>query len=63
MWHVWETGEVDTGFWWGNLLERHHLENLGANGRIILKWIFKLWDGEAWTELVCFRIGTGVTHL
>jgi hypothetical protein len=22
MWHVWGTGEVYTGFWWGNLRER-----------------------------------------
>jgi hypothetical protein len=27
--------------------------------RIILKWIFRKWDGEAWTELIWLRIGTG----
>ena len=31
----------------------------GVDRRIILKWIFKVWDGEAWTELIWFRIGTG----
>ena len=27
--------------------------------RIILKWIFKKWDEEAWTGLICLRTGTG----
>ena len=30
------------GFWWGNLMERGHLEDLGVDGRI-LKLIFKKW--------------------
>jgi hypothetical protein len=41
MWHVWGKGEVNTGFWWGDLRERDHLEDLGADRRIVLKWIFK----------------------
>jgi hypothetical protein len=36
-------GEVHTGFWWGNLTERGHLEEL--DGRTIIKWIFKSWMG------------------
>jgi hypothetical protein len=28
-------GEVHTGFWWGNVRESDHLENLGIGGRII----------------------------
>ena len=30
-----------TGFWCGNLMERDHFEELGVNGRVILKWIIK----------------------
>jgi hypothetical protein len=47
------------GFWWVYLVEREHLEDLGIDGRIILKWIFKKWNGEAWTGLFRLWIGTG----
>jgi hypothetical protein len=33
----WEREEVNTGFWWGNVWDTGHLEDLGVNGRIILK--------------------------
>jgi hypothetical protein len=51
--------EVNMGFWWGDLRERDHLDVLGIDGRNILKWIFKKWDGEALTGLIWLRIGTG----
>jgi hypothetical protein len=40
--HVWRTGEVYTGFWWGNLRERDHLEDPGVDVRIILRWNFAI---------------------
>jgi hypothetical protein len=44
---------VYTGFWWGDLREGAHLGGPGLNWRIILKWIFKKWDGGIdWIELV-----------
>jgi hypothetical protein len=34
-------GELHTGFWWGDVRESENLEELGVDGRMILKWIFK----------------------
>jgi hypothetical protein len=35
-----------TGFWWGNLRERDHLEDPGVDGRLILRRIFRKWSGN-----------------
>lgn len=45
------------GFWWGSLSERDHLEDLGVDGKIFLKWIFKKWGGGH--GFFWLRIGTG----
>jgi hypothetical protein len=47
MWHIGETGEVHSGFRWGNFRGRNHMEDTGTDGRIILKWISEQCDGEA----------------
>jgi len=36
--------KVHTGFWWGNLSERVHLEDTGVYEGIILERIFKTWE-------------------
>ena len=48
---------MHTGFWWGNLRERDHLESLSIDGRVVLKWILRKSVGRARTELSWLRIG------
>jgi hypothetical protein len=38
---------------------KNHLEDLGLEERIMLKWIFKTWNAEAWTGLIWPRTGIG----
>jgi hypothetical protein len=56
-------GEVHTEFWWGNLRERHHLEDPDVDGRIILigssgsgmggmDWIYRNQNKDRWWSLV-----------
>jgi len=36
---------------------------LGVDGRIILRWIFRKYDVGVWTRSRCLRIVTGGGHL
>jgi len=58
MWRVWGRREVCTGFWWGNVWERDHLEDTGIDGRMILRWIFRKNDVRAWTGMIWIGVGT-----
>jgi len=55
--------EAYTGFRWGNLRERDHLEDPGLGGRIKLRWFFGKWDVGAWIGSCWLRIGTGGGHV
>ena len=43
----------------GNLEGKNHLEDLDADGRIILRWIFRMWDGGHGLDLS----GSGQGHV
>jgi len=47
----------------GNLRERDHWGDPDADGRIILRWIFRNWEGFVGTGWSWIRIGTGGGHL
>ena len=48
---------MHTGSWWGKSRERGHLEDQGADRRIILKLTQS--GLGTWTGLIWLRIGTG----
>jgi len=60
LWHLWELREMCLVFWGeGEPKERGHLEDLGIDGSILLKWIvggvdwFQLaQDGYKWRAVV-----------
>jgi len=39
------------------------LGELGVDGRIILRWIFRRWDVGVWTRLIWLRKGTDGGYL
>jgi len=48
---------------WGNLREGDHWGGPDADGRIILRWIFRKWKGVVRTGWSWLRIGIGGGHL
>jgi len=52
-------GGAFTRFWWGSLREGDRWGDPGVDGRIILRWIFRKWEGVVKTGWSWFRIGTG----
>jgi len=55
-------GEGCIGFWWGNLRERDHWGDPDGDGRIMLRWISRKWQGVVRTGRSCLRIGTVGGH-
>ena len=47
----------------GNLRKRAHVEDPDVDGSIIIRWIFRKWDGRPWTGSMWLRIGTDGGHL
>jgi hypothetical protein len=47
----------------GNLRERDNWGDIGVDGIIILRWIFRKWDVGVWIGLGCLRIETVGGHL
>jgi hypothetical protein len=42
-----------------NLREKKPLVRARGRWEEIFRWIFRKWDGEAWTGLIWLRTGTG----
>jgi hypothetical protein len=49
--------------WWGSVRKRDHWGDPDVDGRIILRGIFRKWEGVVGTGWSGVRIGTGSGHL
>jgi len=49
---------MDRKFWTEHLKGRDHLEDLGADGTIILEWILRKLGRKLWTGFIWLTIGT-----
>jgi len=47
---------IHTGFWWGRVKGRVHMQDLGINGRIALTWIIRKVDERLWTGFISLVI-------
>ena len=54
-----EEGRGVHKFLWGNLRVRDNWGDQDLDGRIILRWIFRKWEGVVGTGWSWLRIGTG----
>ena len=61
MWHAYGIGrgKLHIRFWFENMRDIFHLDDLGVDGKMILNLIFKKWAGGTWTGLIWLRIETG----
>ena len=72
MWRVWGRGDVCASFRWGNVRERDHWGDPDVDERILLRRIFRKWEGvygdwmelaqdrEKWRALVSMVMNIGV---
>ena len=44
-------GEVHAGFRWGDVREGYHVEDIGVDGNVVLKWFFSKQE-EGMTGLI-----------
>ena len=50
-------------FSWGKVRARDHLGDPDVDGKIILRWIFRKYDMNVWSESSWLMIGTVDRHL
>ena len=60
---IWNKEELPEDFLVGNLRQRDHWGDPDVDGRIILRWIFRKWEGIVGTAWSWLKIGTGGGHL